>query len=110
MSTTKPMKFKTLSENWETILGGKDELPASFDFSKQSNINAKGKKGYETHYVYKDEEGYTAFIVERNRKERGDKFFTLYSKQRHKGNHSEKWMAKQYPEPRPIYNLHKLAS
>jgi len=103
MSTTAPMKFKPVSENWETILGGKDETPASFDFSKQSNINAKGKQNYEAHYVYTDEDGHTAFVVERKTKESGDKYFTLHSKQRHKGNHSEKWMAKQYPEPRPIY-------
>ena len=65
MSTTAPMKFKPVSENWETILGGKDETPASFDFSKQSNINAKGKQNYEAHYVYTDEDGHTAFVVER---------------------------------------------
>ena len=110
MSTTKPMKFKPVSENWETILGEKNETPTSFDFSKQSNINAKGRKGYENHYVYTDEDGHTAFVVERKTKEGGDKYFTLHSKQRHKGNHSEKWMAKQYPEPRPIYNLYKLAT
>ena len=69
MSTTTPIKFKKVSANWETIKGSYHEAPTSFDFSKESNIRAKNKKGYDKHYIYTDESGNTCFVVERKKKD-----------------------------------------
>ena len=110
MSTTTPMKFKKVSANWETIKGSYHEAPTSFDFSKESNIRAKNKKGYDKHYIYTDESGNTCFVVERKKKDDGSKYFSLHSKKQHKSQGYHKWMEAEYPEPRPIYNLQKLGN
>ena len=49
MSTTGPIQTKKISANWEAIVGDLNEVPSTFDFSKENNIRQKGKKGYETH-------------------------------------------------------------
>ena len=110
MSTTTPIKFKKVSANWETIKGSYHEAPTSFDFSKESNIRAKNKKGYDKHYIYTDESGNTCFVVERKKKDDGSKYFSLHSKKQHKSQGYHKWMEAEYPEPRPIYNLQKLGN
>ena len=38
---------------------------STFDFSNERNIKAKKAKGYADHYRYTDQEGNTAFIVEK---------------------------------------------
>ena len=108
MSTTGPIQTKKISANWEAIVGDLNEVPSTFDFSKENNIRQKGKKGYETHYTYTNEDGNTCFVVERKKKSDGSKTFTLHSKQRHKGNSQTRWAAQKYPQPRPIYNLRDL--
>jgi len=65
MSTIKDYKDKKISENWKYVLGDRNEEPSTFDFSNERNIKAKKAKGYADHYRYTDQEGNTAFIVEK---------------------------------------------
>ena len=110
MSTIKPpKKDKKVSENWESIYGGRDEVPSSLDFSDEKNFDRKKRDGHQEHYLYTDEKGNTAFVVERRADgETGKKSFLLHSKWKNKVSGQMRWMAKKFPEPRPIYNLPKL--
>ena len=114
MSTTynTASKDKKVSENWVSILGGKDETPSSLDFygtAGDKRKTAKLKKGYEGHWIYSDEEGNTAFVTERRKDEAtGKKSFWLHSKWKNKISGQERWMPQHYPEPRYIFNLPKL--
>ena len=112
MSTIKPHKEKKISDNWLSILGDRDETPSSFEFhgtAGEKKKRYKISKGYETHYIYTDEMGCTAFVVERQKDEQtGKKSFFLHSKWLHKSNGQKKWICKHYPEPRFIFNLPKL--
>jgi hypothetical protein len=107
MSTTKDYKDKKKSENWKYVKGGKNEEPATFDFSNERNLRAKKAKGYDTHYHYTDEEGNTAFIVEKQYTDSSEqkKKFILHSKWKNAVNGQQRWMAAKAPEPRCIYNL-----
>ena len=79
MSTIKQPKDKKFSENWDvSIYGGRDEIPDSFNFSDDKKKRKKILQGYETHYIYTDENGNTAFIVARKKdEETGKKSFLL---------------------------------
>ena len=107
MSTIKDYKDKKISENWKYIMGAKNEAPSSFDFSNERNLKAKKAKGYDTHYTYTDQEGNTAFVVEKQYTDSSEqkKKFLLYSKWKNAVNGQQKWIAKKAPEPRLIYNL-----
>jgi hypothetical protein len=112
MSTTKDYKDKKISENWKYILGDHNEEPSTFDFSNERTRKAKMAKGYDTHYTYTDEEGNTAFIVEKQYTDdsKQEKKFILHSKWKNVVNSQQKWIAKKAPEPRHIYNLEAITA
>ena len=113
MSTIKDYKDKKISENWKHVMGDKDEEPSTFDFSGSAGLRRKQsklKKGYDTHYRYTDQEGNTAFVVERQYidETKQEKKFILHSKWKNVVNGQKKWIAKKAPEPRHIYNLEAI--
>jgi len=110
MSTIKDYKDKKISENWKYVLGDRNEEPSTFDFSNERNIKAKKAKGYADHYRYTDQEGNTAFIVEKQYTDdsQQEKKFILHSKWKNVVNGQQKWIAKKAPEPRHIYNLEAI--
>ena len=114
MSTIRPpKKDKAISSNWICIQGERDELPESFNFHDQKKLRTKQQQGYEAHYIYKNKDGLTNFVVERKfgptkAHPEGQKQFLLHSKWENKINNQKRWMARKYPEPRPIFNLDKL--
>ena len=110
MSTIKDYKDKKISENWKYVLGDRNEEPSTFDFSNERNIKAKKAKGYADHYRYTDQEGNTAFIVEKQYTDdsQQEKKFILHSKWKNVVNGQKKWIAKKAPEPRHIYNLEAI--
>jgi hypothetical protein len=68
----------------------------------------KRKKGYDTHYIYTDEEGNTAFVVERQYTDetRQEKRFFPYTKWKNKIDNSTRWQSKAYAkkiEPSTTY-------
>ena len=104
MSTIKDYKDKKISENWKYVLGDRNEEPSTFDFSNERNIKAKKAKGYADHYRYTDQEGNTAFIVEKQYTDdsQQEKKFILHSKWKNVVNGQQIWIAKKAPEPRNI--------
>lgn len=106
MSTTGPIKDKKISANYEPVKGGLYEVPSRFSATDEKTVR---ENLHNQHFIYTDETGHTCFVVERKNQEDGGKEFKLYSKQRHKGNNSQKWVGKKYPDPRPIYKLDQVS-
>ena len=63
------------------------------DHNGQKRKEYKLKKGYDTHYTYTDEEGNTAFVVERQYTDetKQEKKFISHSKWENKIDGSTKW-------------------
>ena len=101
--------------NYTYTKGNRYEIPWSLDFSGkdgQKRKDYKIKKGYDTHYIYTDEEGNTKFVVERQYldESKQEKKFVCYSKWKNKLDSSKRWIAKHMSkDKRTIYNLPKLA-
>lgn len=109
-------KTKTINiNNYTYTKGSKYEVPWSLDFTGRDADKRKTfkiKKGYDTHYVYTDEEGNTAFVVERQYSDesRQEKKFIPYSKWKNKIDSSTRWISKHMAtEGRTIYNLESLS-
>ena len=99
--------------NYTYMKGDKNETPGTFDFTGpggETRLKNKLSKHYDNHYIYTDEEGYTAFVVERQYKDetKQEKIFFPHSKWKNKIDNSTRWQSKAMPELRYIYNLQKL--
>ena len=110
----KKSKPKINYNNYTYMKGDKYEQPTTFDFNGpggEKKLQNKLKKGYDNHYIYTDEEGHTAFVVERQYKDetRQEKNFFPYTKCKNKIDSSTRWISKAMPEPRTIYNLPGLS-
>ena len=108
-------KPKINKNNYTYMKGDKNEVPGTFDFTGpggERRFKYKLSKNYDTHYIYTDKEGYTTFVVERQYKDetRQEKIFFPHTKQKNKIDSSTRWQSKAMPEPRTIYNLHKLVN
>jgi hypothetical protein len=112
LNGTKPKKNRN---NYTYTKGDKNEEPNTFKFSGpggEQRLKFKQSRNYDTHYRYTDEEGYTAFIVERQYTDetKQEKRFFPHTKWKNKIDNSEKWQSWAMPEPRTIYNLQRLNS
>ncbi len=112
LNGTKP---KININNYTYKKGKKHDIPWSLDFSGpngQKRKEYKLKKGYDTHYTYTDEEGNTAFVVERQYTDetKQEKKFISHSKWENKIDGSTKWISKHMASTgRTIYNLEGLS-
>ena len=112
LNGTKPKKNRN---NYTYMKGDKNEEPTTFKFSGpggEQRLRFKQSRNYDTHYRYTDEEGNTAFVVERQYTDEThqEKRFFPHSKWKNKIDNSSKWQSWAMPEPRTIYNLQRLNS
>ena len=112
LNGTKPKKNRN---NYTYMKGDKNEEPTTFKFSGpggEQRLKFKNSRNYDTHYRYTDEEGNTAFLVERQYTDEThqEKRFFPHSKWKNKIDNSSKWQSWAMPEPRTIYNLQRLNS
>ena len=109
-------KKKINHNNYTYMKGDYHDIPWSLDFTDPKDgfkrEQFKKKKGYDTHYIYTDKEGNTAFVVERQYTDESkqEKKFIPYSKWKNKIDGSTRWISKHMSqENRTIYNLEKLS-